>query len=97
MLSDYFYTLKLLLEPFFFVMERPFSMKKFTRFAVGFRQKDQDASRARIFSWSAEGGPGMTTLSLFKNVTIRSGQEGVKGKSEDVTLIEVFFRSRSLG
>ena len=43
--------LKLLLEPFF-VMESTFSIEKFPRFAVGFRWKDQDASRARIFSWS---------------------------------------------
>ena len=33
-------------------MESTFSMEKFSRFAVGFQQKDQDASRARIFSWS---------------------------------------------
>ena len=38
-----------------------------------------------------EGGPGKTTLSLFKDVTIRSGRAGVKGKSDDVTLYEVFF------
>ena len=31
-------------------MESTFSMKKFPRFAVGFRWKDQDASRATIFS-----------------------------------------------
>ena len=33
-------------------MEITFSMEKFPRLAVGFRWKDQDASRARIFSWS---------------------------------------------
>ena len=37
------------------------------------------------------GGPGKTTLSLFKDVTIRPGRAGVKGKSDDVTLYEVFF------
>ena len=36
-------------------------------------------------------GPGKTTLSLFKDVTIRLGRAGVKGKSDDVTLYEVFF------
>ena len=33
-------------------MASTFSMEKFLRFAVGFRWKDQDASRPRIFSWS---------------------------------------------
>ena len=51
LLSDYFYTLNLLLEPVF-VIESTFSMEKFSRFAVDFQQKDQDASRARISSWS---------------------------------------------
>ena len=37
----------------FFVMEITFSMEKFPHSAVGFRSKDQAASRARIFSWSA--------------------------------------------
>ena len=37
-----------------------------------------------------EGGPGKTTLSLFKDVTIRLGRAGVKGKSDDVTLYDVF-------
>ena len=36
-------------------------------------------------------GPGKTTLSLFKDVTTRLGRAGVKGKSDDVTLYEVFF------
>ena len=36
-------------------MESTFSIEKFSCFAVGFRWKDQDASRARIFSWSALG------------------------------------------
>ena len=31
----------------------PMQSEIFLRFAVGFRWKDQDASRARIFSWSA--------------------------------------------
>ena len=54
LLGDYFNTLKLLLEPVFFVMESTFSIEKFTRFAVGFRWKDQDASTASIFSWSGD-------------------------------------------
>ena len=33
---------------------------------------------------------GKTTLSLFKDVTIRLGRAGVKGKSDDVTLYDVF-------
>ena len=33
-------------------MQSTFSMEKFSRFAVGFQLKDQDASRARNFSWS---------------------------------------------
>ena len=37
-------------------MQSTFSMEKFSRFAVGFRRKVQDASRARIFSWSGVGG-----------------------------------------
>ena len=40
-------------QSLFFVMESSFSMEKFPCFAVGFRWKDQDASRARISSWSA--------------------------------------------
>ena len=36
LLSDYFYTVKLVLEPVFFVMESFFSMEKLSRFAVGF-------------------------------------------------------------
>ena len=53
LLEDYFNTLKLLLQPVFFVMQSTFPIEKFPRFAVGFRWKDQDASKARIFSWSA--------------------------------------------
>ena len=34
------------------MMKSTFSMEKFPHFAVDFRWKDQDASRARIFSWS---------------------------------------------
>ena len=41
-------------------------------------------------SGGAEGGPGKTTLSLFKDVTIRLGRVGVKGKSDDVILYDVF-------
>ena len=41
--------------------------------------------------WGRRGGPGKTTLSLFKDVTIRLGWAGVKGKSDNVTLHEVFF------
>ena len=49
----------LLLEPVFFVMESTFSMEKFPRLAVGFRWKDQDASMARILSWSGQGRRGL--------------------------------------
>ena len=42
-------------------------------------------------SGGRRGGPGKTTLSLFKIVTIRLGRAGVKGKSDDVTLYDVFF------
>ena len=37
------------------------------------------------------GVPGMTTLSLFKDVTIRLGQAGIKGKSDAVILYDVGF------
>ena len=37
-------------------------------------------------SGGRRGGPGKTTLSLFKDVTIRLGLAGVKGKSGHVTL-----------
>ena len=36
------------------------------------------------------GGLGKTTLSLSKDVTIRLGRGGVKGKSDNVTLYDVF-------
>ena len=36
-------------------MESTFSMENFLHFAVSFRWKEKDASRARIFSWSALG------------------------------------------
>ena len=39
-----------------------------------------------------KGGLGKTTLSLSKDVTIRLGWGGIKGKSDDVTLYDVFFR-----
>ena len=42
-------------------------------------------------SGGQRGGPGKTTLSLFKYVTIRLGRARVKGKSDDVTLYEFFF------
>ena len=45
----------------FFVMEITFSMEKFPHSAVGFRSKDQAASRARIFSWSAYAHTGICT------------------------------------
>ena len=40
-----------------------------------------------------EGGGGLqkTTLSPFKDVTLRLGGGGVKGKSDNVTLFAVFF------
>ena len=41
-------------------------------------------------SGGRRGGPGKTTLSLFKDVTIWLGRAGVKGKSDDVTLYDVF-------
>ena len=37
------------------------------------------------------GGPGKTTLSLFKDVTLRLGRAGLKGLSDDVTLYDIFF------
>ena len=40
-------------------------------------------------SGGQRGGPRKTTLSLFKDVTIRLRRAGVKGKSDDVTLYEV--------
>ena len=45
-----------------------------------------------------EGGGGLrkTTLSLFKDVTLRLGGGGVKGKSDNVTLFAVFFLMVSL-
>ena len=48
-------------------------------------------SRIVTLSGGRRGGPGKTTLSLFKDVTIRLGRTGVKGKSDDVTLFDVFF------
>ena len=46
----------------------------------------------RIFTLSKgrRGGPGKTTLSLFKDVTNRLGRAGVKGKNDDVILYDVF-------
>ena len=43
-----------------------------------------------LFLGGGGGGPGKTTLSLFKDVTIRLGRAGVKGKSDDVILYDVF-------
>ena len=50
-------------------------------------------TRIVTLSWGRRGGPRKTTLSLFKDVTIRLGRAGVgvKGKSDDVTLYNVFF------
>ena len=45
-------------------------------------------------SGGRRGGPRKTTLSLIKDVTIRLGRAGVKGKSDDVPLYEVFFLPR---
>ena len=42
-------------------------------------------------SGGRRGVPGKTTLSLFKDVTIRLGQAGVKGKSDEVNLYEFLF------
>ena len=41
-------------------------------------------------SGGRRGGPRKTTLSLFKDVTIRLGRAGVKAKSDDVILYDVF-------
>ena len=49
-------TISTALRAYFYVSESTFSIEKFLRFAVGFRWKDQDASRARIFSWSEHRG-----------------------------------------
>ena len=48
--------------------------EKFPRFAVGFRWKDQDASRARIFPWSDQA----TYLLVRYYVSKLRGGEGVK-------------------
>ena len=42
-------------------------------------------------SGGRRGGPRKTTLSLFKDVTIRLGRAGVKGKSDDVILYDGLF------
>ena len=42
-------------------------------------------------SGGRRGGPGKATLSLFKDVAIRLGWAGVKGRSDNVTLNEVGF------
>ena len=41
-------------------------------------------------SGGRRGGPIKTTLSLFKDATIRLGRAGVKGKSDDVILYDIF-------
>ena len=41
-------------------------------------------------------GPGKKSLSLFKDITIRFGRAGVKGKYDNVTLYEFFFLTASL-
>ena len=43
------------------------------------------------FSGERRRGPGKTTLSLFKDVTIRLGRAGVIGKSDNVTPYDFFF------
>ena len=49
-------------------------------------------TRIVTLSGGQRGVPGKATLSLFKDVAIRLGQAGVKGKSDNVTLYEgVFF------
>ena len=45
-------------------------------------------SRIVTLSGGRRGGPGKTTLPLFKDVPIRLGSAGVKGKSDDVTLYD---------
>ena len=47
-------------------------------------------SRIVTLSGGRRGGPGKTTLSLFKDVTIRLGRAGVKCKSDNVILYDVF-------
>ena len=42
-------------------------------------------------SGGRRGGPRKTTLSLFKDVTIRLGRAGVKGESDNVILYDVFY------
>ena len=44
-----------------------------------------------ILSGGWRGDPGKTTLSLFKDVIFRLGRAGVKVKSDDVTLYDVFY------
>ena len=41
-------------------------------------------------SGGRRGGPRKNTVSLFKDVTIRLGRAGVKGKRDNVALYEVF-------
>ena len=43
------------------------------------------------------GGLGKTTLSLSKDVTIRLGGRGVKGKSDNVILYDFFLKSDNFG
>ena len=42
-------------------------------------------------SGGRRGGPGKTTLSLFKDVTLRLGRAGLKGLSDNITLYDIFF------
>ena len=60
-----------LIAPVLVVIESTFSMEKFPCFAVGFRWKDKDASRARIFSWSGWWvvGGGVCTVIFMSNPT----------------------------
>ena len=46
--------------------------------------------RIVTLSGGRRGGPRKTTLSLFKDDTIRLERAGVKGKSDDVILYDVF-------
>ena len=53
-------------------------------------------TRIVTFSGVRRGGPGKSTLSIFKYVTLRLGQAGIKGKSDDVTLYDGVFLTASL-
>ena len=65
-------------------MKSTFSIEKFPRFAEGFRWKDQDASRARIFSWSGDQPDGGTDCQFRHGVCLQHKPKGDKhiGKSK---------------